>query len=87
MLCLSSIVQCLTLNVIFVTGEVLDNRETCSHPVVNCDPNVDHFETKISMDHSSSVTKLEYKNTHVYLEQSWPTRGPWMKETTQVRYY
>ena len=62
---------------------ILDNRDTCSNRVVNCDPSVDHFETKIEMKHSSSVTKLEYHNTHVLLEQSWPTRGPWMKNTTQ----
>ena len=62
---------------------VLDNQETCAHRVVNCDPNVDHFETKISMKHSSTVTKLEYHNTYILLEQSWPTRGPWMTETSQ----
>jgi len=67
------------------TGQILDNRDTCAHRVVNCDPSVDHFATKISMEHSSSVQRLEYKNTHILLEQSWPTRGPWMKNTTQVR--
>ncbi len=65
-------------------GQVLDNRETCAHRVLNCDPNIDHFETKVVMEHSSSVTTLKYENTHVLLEQSWPTRGPWMKETAQV---
>lgn len=61
----------------------LDNRSTCSNRVVNCDPHVDHFETKITMTHSSSVTRLEYENTHVLLEQRWPSRGPWMTSTTQ----
>ena len=67
------------------TAEVLDNRDTCAHRVLNCDPDVDHFETKISFGHSSSVSKLEYKNTHILLEQDWPTRGPWMTSTSQVR--
>ena len=67
------------------TGQtILDNRDTCAHRVLNCDPNIDHFETKIQMKHSSTVTRLDYENTHIFLEQSWPTRGPWMKNTTQV---
>jgi len=82
---LLSIVICFVLLVTASTGQVLDNSETCDNRVLNCDPNLDHFETKISMDHSPSVSKLEYGNTHILLEQSWPTRGPWMKSTSQVR--
>ena len=62
----------------------LDNRDTCAHRVINCNPDVDHFETKVTMEHSSSVRRLDYYNTHIILEQAWPTRGPWMKNTTQV---
>jgi len=65
------------------SAQFLDNRDTCAHRVVNCDPQVDHFETKISIEHASSVSRLQYENTHVLLEQSWPTRGPWMKATNQ----
>ena len=72
------------LLVVATTGQILDNRETCSHRVISCDPNVDHFETKVSMKHSSSVKRLDYENTYILLEQAWPTRGPWMKQTAQV---
>lgn len=51
--------------------------------MLNCDPDVDHFETKVEMDHSSTVDTLEYKNTYILLDQTWPTRGPWMKSTSQ----
>ena len=80
----SSAASLLLLLATTAQAQVLDNRDTCAHRVVNCDPSVDHFGTKISMDYSSSVTRLDYENTHVLLEQSWPTRGPWMKNTTQV---
>uniref|UniRef100_A0A7S4AX69 Uncharacterized protein n=1 Tax=Pseudo-nitzschia australis TaxID=44445 RepID=A0A7S4AX69_9STRA len=78
-----SVVVYFALLVVATTGQILDNRETCSHRVINCDPNVNHFETKVSMKHSSSVKRLDYKNTYILLEQAWPTRGPWMKNTAQ----
>ena len=75
--------SCILTWAIAVRAEILDNRDTCANRVTNCDPSVDHFETKIFMEHASSVSRLEYSNTHVFLEQSWPTRGPWMKSTNQ----
>ena len=38
-------------------------------------PQVLDNRDKILMDYSSSVTRLDYENTHVLLEQSWPTPG------------
>ena len=77
------LLSCFLTSIAVINAQILDNRDSCANRVVNCDPEEDHFETKIVMEHSSSVSRLEYANTHVLLEQSWPTRGPWMKETYQ----
>lgn len=64
-------------------GQHLDNRDTCAHRVRNCRSDVDHFETKVEMRHTSTISRFEYRNTSVLLEQAWPSRGPWMTATSQ----
>jgi len=77
--------SCILTWVVTVGAEILDNRDTCANRVVNCDPALDHFGTKISMEHASSVTQLEYANTHVLLEQSCGSKEGQNQKVVLVR--
>jgi len=62
------------------------NEMTCAHRLKTCNPSVPYFDSRIELNHASTVQSLNYFNTHVVIVKNWTDwSGPHVESILLIR--